>query len=102
MHRVTTAMFKPSDLFDLADWQFRDIFDRLDYAWAALPLIHDYVLKLVNHTGARKPDLPGVRYLGEEIFIPTPWWNPMSISRRPPMWTVAWRSAPAPLSAAMR
>jgi hypothetical protein len=69
MHRVTTSMFKPSDLFDLADWQYRDILDRLDYAWAALPLIHDYVLGLIKHTGARKPDLPGVRYLGEELFI---------------------------------
>jgi NDP-sugar pyrophosphorylase family protein len=62
-------MFKPSDLFDLADWQFRDIFDRLDHAWSALPAIHNYVLAVIARSGARKPDLPGVSYLGEEIFI---------------------------------
>lgn len=62
-------MFKPSDLFDLADWEFRDLFDRMDHAWAVLPAIHDYVLGVIARSGIRKPALPGVSYLGEEIFI---------------------------------
>jgi UDP-N-acetylglucosamine diphosphorylase / glucose-1-phosphate thymidylyltransferase / UDP-N-acetylgalactosamine diphosphorylase / glucosamine-1-phosphate N-acetyltransferase / galactosamine-1-phosphate N-acetyltransferase len=62
-------MFKPSDLFDLANWQFRDIFGRVDCAWSALPAIHDYVLGVIASNGARKPVLPGVSYMGEEIFI---------------------------------
>jgi UDP-N-acetylglucosamine diphosphorylase / glucose-1-phosphate thymidylyltransferase / UDP-N-acetylgalactosamine diphosphorylase / glucosamine-1-phosphate N-acetyltransferase / galactosamine-1-phosphate N-acetyltransferase len=60
-------MFKPGDLFDLAQTEHAAIFDGCEYAWEALRRIADY---LKAHL---KPGLhnrcEGVAFVGENVFI---------------------------------
>src|SRR5574342_708922 len=60
-------MFKPSELFDLAQTEHAAIFEGCEYAWEALRKIADYL-------GAHlRPGLQnrceGVAYIGEKVFI---------------------------------
>jgi NDP-sugar pyrophosphorylase family protein len=60
-------MFKPADLFDLAQTEHVVIFDGCDYAWEALARIKEY---LKAHL---KPELrnrcDGSAYVGDQVFI---------------------------------
>src|SRR3989440_3659339 len=60
-------MFKPSDLFDVAQTEHADLFEGCKYAWEALGKIEDYLRDhlrpgLHNHCD-------GVAYIGEKVFI---------------------------------
>ena len=60
-------MFKPSDLFDLAQSEHAEIFKGCDYAWSALSKIQGYLTQhlrpgLHNHC-------EGVAYIGDKVFI---------------------------------
>jgi NDP-sugar pyrophosphorylase family protein len=60
-------MFKPSDLFDLAQTDHADLFARCDFAWEGLQRLKDY---LGDHL---KPGLRnrcvGVAWIDENVFI---------------------------------
>lgn len=60
-------MFKPSDLFDLAQTDHAALFDGCDYAWDALKRLSDY---LATHL---RPGLhnhcDGVAWIGDQVFI---------------------------------
>jgi len=60
-------MFRPEDLFDLAQTEHAALFDGCEYAWDALKKLKDYI-------GSRlRPELrnrcQGVAYIGERVFI---------------------------------
>ncbi|HTL59791.1 MAG TPA: DapH/DapD/GlmU-related protein [Candidatus Limnocylindrales bacterium] len=60
-------MFKPADLFDLAQSEHAEIFEGCDYAWSALSKIQGYLTRhlrpgLHNHC-------EGVAYIGDQVFI---------------------------------
>ncbi len=61
------GMFKPDDLFDLAQTEHAAIFEGCEYAWQALARIGDYIQ---THL---KPGLhnqcTGVAWVGEKVFI---------------------------------
>jgi UDP-N-acetylglucosamine diphosphorylase / glucose-1-phosphate thymidylyltransferase / UDP-N-acetylgalactosamine diphosphorylase / glucosamine-1-phosphate N-acetyltransferase / galactosamine-1-phosphate N-acetyltransferase len=60
-------MFKPVDLFDLAQTEHAAIFDGCEFAWEALKKIESYIAANV------KPELrnkcEGVAYIGDNVFI---------------------------------
>ena len=60
-------MYKPADLFDLAQTAHAAIFDGCQFTWDALKKIEDYIAANV------KPDLrntcDGCAYIGEKVFI---------------------------------
>lgn len=60
-------MFKPADLFDLAQTAHAGIFDGCEFAWEALKKIESYIAANL------KPDLrnkcDGVAFIGEKVFI---------------------------------
>lgn len=41
-------MFAPKDLFDLADFEHRDLFDGLEFVWEALPRIEAYIREVLK------------------------------------------------------
>jgi NDP-sugar pyrophosphorylase family protein len=60
-------MFKPADLFDLAQTEHVAIFDGCEFAWEALKKIENYIAANV------KPELlnkcEGVAFIGDKVFI---------------------------------
>lgn len=60
-------MFKPADLFDLAQTEHAAIFDGCEFAWEALKKIESYIAANL------KPELrnkcEGVAYIGDNVFI---------------------------------
>src|SRR6266581_3623385 len=60
-------MFKPADLFDLAQTEHAAIFEKCDYAWDALKRIATYLEK--NLRPGLKNRCEGVAYIGEKVFI---------------------------------
>ena len=60
-------MFKPADLFDLAQSEHARIFDGCEYAWEALAKIQTY-LKSNLRPGLRNR-CEGVAYVGKNVFI---------------------------------
>jgi UDP-N-acetylglucosamine diphosphorylase / glucose-1-phosphate thymidylyltransferase / UDP-N-acetylgalactosamine diphosphorylase / glucosamine-1-phosphate N-acetyltransferase / galactosamine-1-phosphate N-acetyltransferase len=60
-------MFKPADLFDLAQTAHAAIFDGCEFAWEALKKIESYIAANV------KPELrnkcEGVAFIGDKVFI---------------------------------
>ena len=60
-------MFKPADLFDLAQTEHAKIFDGCQYAWDALKKIQDYIAAHL------KPELrnrcEGRAFIGDKVFI---------------------------------
>lgn len=60
-------MFKPADLFDLAQTEHAELFDGCQYAWDALKKLGEYVAANVQPTLRNRCD--GVAYIGEHVFI---------------------------------
>ncbi|HSY44116.1 MAG TPA: DapH/DapD/GlmU-related protein [Candidatus Acidoferrum sp.] len=60
-------MFKPTDLFDLAQTEHAAIFDGCQYAWDALKKIESYLAANVKH--GLNNTCEGVAYIGENVFI---------------------------------
>jgi NDP-sugar pyrophosphorylase family protein len=60
-------MFKPADLFDLAQTEHAAIFDGCQYAWDALKKIESYIAANVKHEQHNMCE--GVAYIGENVFI---------------------------------
>ena len=60
-------MFKPSDLFDLAQTEHAALFDHCTYAWEALMKIKDYI-KVHLRAELRNKCL-GRAWIGPEVFI---------------------------------
>jgi UDP-N-acetylglucosamine diphosphorylase / glucose-1-phosphate thymidylyltransferase / UDP-N-acetylgalactosamine diphosphorylase / glucosamine-1-phosphate N-acetyltransferase / galactosamine-1-phosphate N-acetyltransferase len=60
-------MFKPADLFDLAQTEHVALFDGCDYAWDALKRIAAYLL--ANLRPSLHNRCEGVAFIGERVFI---------------------------------
>ena len=60
-------MFKPSDLFDLAQTEHAMLFEGCEYAWDALKKLKSY-LDATLQPGLRNR-CEGVAYIGERVFI---------------------------------
>ena len=60
-------MFKPADLFDLAQTEHTGLFEGCHYAWEALKRIQDYVR--VNVKPGLHNRCDGVAFVGEHVFI---------------------------------
>jgi NDP-sugar pyrophosphorylase family protein len=60
-------MFKPADLFDLAQTEHAAIFADCQYAWDALKKIESYIAANVKHE--QHNICEGVAYIGENVFI---------------------------------
>ncbi|MCX6903543.1 MAG: DapH/DapD/GlmU-related protein, partial [Verrucomicrobia bacterium] len=60
-------MFKPSDLFDLAQTEHATLFEDCEYAWDALKKLKSY-LDATLRPGLRNR-CEGVAYIGERVFI---------------------------------
>lgn len=60
-------MFKPADLFDLAQTEHASIFEGCEYAWDALKKIAAYLQ--TNLRPGLKNHCEGVAYIGEKVFI---------------------------------
>jgi NDP-sugar pyrophosphorylase family protein len=60
-------MFKPADLFDLAQTEHAAIFSGCQYAWDALKKIESYLLANVKH--ALHNTCEGVAYIGANVSI---------------------------------
>jgi UDP-N-acetylglucosamine diphosphorylase / glucose-1-phosphate thymidylyltransferase / UDP-N-acetylgalactosamine diphosphorylase / glucosamine-1-phosphate N-acetyltransferase / galactosamine-1-phosphate N-acetyltransferase len=60
-------MFKPADLFDLAQTEHAAIFADCKYAWDALKKIESYLAANVKH--GLHNTCEGVAYIGENVFI---------------------------------
>ena len=60
-------MFKPADLFDLAQSEHAAIFDGCEYAWAALKKIESYLAANLKPALHNKCD--GRAFIGEKVFI---------------------------------
>ncbi|HEU6446960.1 MAG TPA: UDP-N-acetylglucosamine diphosphorylase [Verrucomicrobiae bacterium] len=60
-------MFKPSDLFDLAQTEHAAIFNDCKYAWEALKKIEGYLAADLKPALRNKCD--GVAFIGEKVFI---------------------------------
>src|SRR5215471_14387900 len=63
----TAGMFKPADLFDLAQTEHAAIFDGCEFAWEALKKIADYLK--ANLRPALHNHCDGVAWIGEKVFI---------------------------------
>ena len=60
-------MFKPADLFDLAQTEHAAIFDGCEFAWAALKKIESYLAANLKPALHNKCD--GRAFIGEKVFI---------------------------------
>ncbi|HTV40417.1 MAG TPA: DapH/DapD/GlmU-related protein [Candidatus Sulfotelmatobacter sp.] len=60
-------MFKPADLFDLAQTAHAGIFDGCEFAWDALKKIERYIAANLKPELRNKCD--GVAYIGDKVFI---------------------------------
>jgi len=60
-------MFKPADLFDLAQTEHATIFDGCEYAWDALKKIQDYLA--ANLEPALHNTCEGRAFIGNKVFI---------------------------------
>ena len=60
-------MFKPTDLFDLAQTEHAALFAGCEHAWDALPRIKDYVKSRVRPALHNRCD--GRAWIGEGVFI---------------------------------
>ena len=60
-------MFKPADLFDLAQTAHAGIFDGCEFAWEALKKIEGYIAANLKPELRNKCD--GVAYIGDNVFI---------------------------------
>jgi len=60
-------MFKPADLFDLAQTAHAGIFDGCEFAWEALKKIEHYIAANLKPELRNKCD--GVAYIGDKVFI---------------------------------
>ena len=60
-------MFKPADLFDLAQSEHAAIFDGCEYAWAALKKIEGYLAAHLKPALHNKCE--GRAFIGEKVFI---------------------------------
>src|SRR5215471_20107107 len=60
-------MFKPADLFDLAQTEHAALFDGCQYAWQALSKIQGYLAAHLRP--GLKNQCQGVAYIGEQVFI---------------------------------
>src|SRR5579863_9545876 len=60
-------MFKPVDLFDLAQTEHAAIFDGCEFAWEALKKIEGYIAANLKPELRNKCD--GVAYIGDKVFI---------------------------------
>jgi UDP-N-acetylglucosamine diphosphorylase / glucose-1-phosphate thymidylyltransferase / UDP-N-acetylgalactosamine diphosphorylase / glucosamine-1-phosphate N-acetyltransferase / galactosamine-1-phosphate N-acetyltransferase len=60
-------MFKPSDLFDLTQTEYADVFEGCKYAWQALGRIQAYLAKTLRPGLHNRCE--GVAYIGEKVFI---------------------------------
>lgn len=60
-------MYKPSDLFELAQTEHAAIFDGCEHAWDALKRIEDYLAARV--TPKLNNRCEGVAFIGEQVFI---------------------------------
>lgn len=57
-------MFAPDDLFCLTDFEHKALFDRLEFAWDALPMIEAYIKKTLK-PGIRGKLMENVTIVGE-------------------------------------
>jgi NDP-sugar pyrophosphorylase family protein len=60
-------MFRPADLFDLAQSEHAAIFDGCKFAWDALKKIESYVAAHVKSSLLNKCE--GIAFIGEKVFI---------------------------------
>lgn len=60
-------MFKPADLFDLAQTEHAALFDGCTFAWEALKKIEPYLAAKLQPALRNKCE--GVAYIGEQVFI---------------------------------
>jgi UDP-N-acetylglucosamine diphosphorylase / glucose-1-phosphate thymidylyltransferase / UDP-N-acetylgalactosamine diphosphorylase / glucosamine-1-phosphate N-acetyltransferase / galactosamine-1-phosphate N-acetyltransferase len=60
-------MFKPADLFDLAQTEHGAIFEGCEYAWDALKKIASYLEKTLRP--GLKNHCEGVAFIGKQVFI---------------------------------
>jgi UDP-N-acetylglucosamine diphosphorylase / glucose-1-phosphate thymidylyltransferase / UDP-N-acetylgalactosamine diphosphorylase / glucosamine-1-phosphate N-acetyltransferase / galactosamine-1-phosphate N-acetyltransferase len=60
-------MFKPADLFDLAQTEHAALFADCEYAWDALKKLKDYLETALKPALHNRCD--GVAYIGERVFI---------------------------------
>jgi UDP-N-acetylglucosamine diphosphorylase / glucose-1-phosphate thymidylyltransferase / UDP-N-acetylgalactosamine diphosphorylase / glucosamine-1-phosphate N-acetyltransferase / galactosamine-1-phosphate N-acetyltransferase len=60
-------MFKPADLFDLAQTEHAALFEGCDYAWDALKKLEAYLAAHLQPALHNHCD--GVAYIGEKVFI---------------------------------
>jgi NDP-sugar pyrophosphorylase family protein len=60
-------MFKPTDLFDLAQTEHAALFDGVEHAWEALAKIKAYVE--ANARPSLHNKVEGVAFIGEQVFI---------------------------------
>jgi len=60
-------MFKPADLFDLAQSEHARIFEGCEYAWEALSKIQTYLKTNLRRELHNRCE--GVAYVGEQVFI---------------------------------
>jgi NDP-sugar pyrophosphorylase family protein len=60
-------MFKPADLFDLAQTEHAALFDGVEFAWDALKEIEGYLA--ANVKPARHNKCEGRAFIGEQVFI---------------------------------
>src|SRR5215469_10053934 len=60
-------MFKPADLFDLAQTTHAGIFDGCEFAWEALKRIEGYIA--ANLKPGLRNKCEGVAFIGEKVFI---------------------------------
>src|SRR3989441_10394305 len=60
-------MFRPADLFDLAQTEHGSLFEGCKYAWEALSKIQDYLS--VHLRPGLHNHCDGVAYIGEKVFI---------------------------------
>ena len=60
-------MFKPADLFDLAQTAHAGIFDGCEFAWEALKKIESYIAANLKPELRNKCD--GVAFIGDNVFI---------------------------------
>lgn len=60
-------MFKPADLFDLAQTSHAALFAGCEFAWAALPRLQEYIA--ANLQPALHNHCDGVAFIGKQVFI---------------------------------
>jgi NDP-sugar pyrophosphorylase family protein len=60
-------MFKPADLFDLAQTEHAALFEGCEFAWDALKQLKDYLESRLQPGLRNRCD--GVAYIGERVFI---------------------------------